>query len=658
MNTSAAEGRLRQFDRGWYIDDIRDILVPSLEEGRIGPEEAIKELFKRFSRNKGDNDKKVLSAEGLDEFFALAAKVMSMASDGCAVGMKGKIPNDLYRYLLSEKGIGEGAEAGGVRIGSVMCHEGWLYIDGDYGGHGPGGRDRPLHMCLNGDERPLDIAGEGLETIYFGRRLFSCPAFHARIPRNEADSGSLWFYFEGEGPCPVSFRGPTACLCPRLGRTLGKAGPVTLECRQGRTIELGKAGKAKWALQEFRGAGRLMAQKFRPRKKLYELCIDALYILTMPYFRNKRIWLYFDKLYMGGDNGERLFEYASREMPGIRHYYIARKDSEVYRQLRARGLEALAFGSIRCRLMALHSELAFATHAGVLRFVGLNKFQAEFYACHMNMKVACIQHGLTIQRIPQYQGRTVDNTCMYFCASPMEIENLGTAPYGYEPSMLKLTGLPRYDSLVSDPAPFVLLAPTWRRSAVIEGNRMGTAKSNNPAFKETRWFRVYSGLIGDRALAAGLKAAGQRLVFLLHPTVSSQKADFSALLREGDDTVEVLAATECGYEALLRSASLLVTDYSGIQFDFAWMGKPIVYYHNDELPPTYDTDIFDYESDGFGPVAKCQEELVDNILRLSAGGFRQGARYKDNVGRFFAYRDRHNCERVLKEAVKAFERQG
>ena len=32
------------------------------------------------------------------------------------------------------------------------------------------------------------------------------------------------------------------------------------------------------------------------------------------------------------------------------------------------------------------------------------------------------------------------------------------------------------------------------------------------------------------------------------------------------------------YEDLLTESSLMVTDYSGVQFDFAYMKKPIIYY--------------------------------------------------------------------------------
>ena len=52
----------------------------------------------------------------------------------------------------------------------------------------------------------------------------------------------------------------------------------------------------------------------------------------------------------------------------------------------------------------------------------------------------------------------------------------------------------------------------------------------------------------------------------MHPVVSSQIDDY-----EKNENISIIQATEVNYEKILTESSLMVTDYSGVQFDFAYM---------------------------------------------------------------------------------------
>ena len=64
--------------------------------------------------------------------------------------------------------------------------------------------------------------------------------------------------------------------------------------------------------------------------------------------------------------------------------------------------------------------------------------------------------------------------------------------------------------------------------------------------------------------------------------------------------MKIVTALETSYEKILTESSLMVTDYSGVQFDFAYMRKPVVYFHSPKLPPHYQEGGFSYETQGFG----------------------------------------------------------
>lgn len=81
----------------------------------------------------------------------------------------------------------------------------------------------------------------------------------------------------------------------------------------------------------YRKAFLLKAQKSNEAK--YALHLRALYFLTRPFFRRKRIWVAFDKLYKAGDNGEYMYQYIRERhgQPGMPEcYYIVSKTSPDY----------------------------------------------------------------------------------------------------------------------------------------------------------------------------------------------------------------------------------------------------------------------------------------------------------------------------------------
>lgn len=120
------------------------------------------------------------------------------------------------------------------------------------------------------------------------------------------------------------------------------------------------------------------------------------------------------------------------------------------------------------------------------------------------------------------------------------------------------------------------------------------------SFKHSEYFRIYNTLLNDPRLLETAKRTGYRIMYLLHPVTSSQLPDFT-----DNGYVELVpAAGDMSYEKVLTEASLMVTDYSGVQFDFAYQRKPLVYYHPDTLPPHYEEGGLIYDTMGLARSAK------------------------------------------------------
>ena len=368
------------------------------------------------------------------------------------------------------------------------------------------------------------------------------------------------------------------------------------------------------------------------------------YFAVREEYRNRRIWITFDKLYKAGDNGEYMYDYISSHDDSIEIYYLIKSDSPDYRRMRDRGDRLLIWGEDDTLIKALYAEVILDTHANAFSYIGFETEMKPYLGDLFNAKIICIQHGLTVQKIAQFQNRIFDNIWLYLCASQNEIQNLKKPIYGFvDQSMLRLTGLARYDGLKNNDRHQILITPTWRRS-IADSNVAHFKKGHNDYFKNSAYFRIYNRLINDQKLIETAKKCGYKLIYLLHPAASAQLDDF-----DRNDYVELIpAAGDMNYEKILTESSLMVTDYSGVQFDFAYMKKPILYYHPAELPPHYDeSTAYVYERDAFGPIIDNHEEIVKQLCDYMNNRCRMKREYVVRVDKFFAFSDDRNCERIF-----------
>jgi CDP-glycerol glycerophosphotransferase (TagB/SpsB family) len=264
----------------------------------------------------------------------------------------------------------------------------------------------------------------------------------------------------------------------------------------------------------------------------------------------------------------------------------------------------------------------------------------------MNFRVLFIQHGLLVQQLAQYQNIAFDDTKEYFCASPFERENLRDPSYGFSEDEVKNTGLCRYDGLKNNDQRVLLIFPSWRNYLAVQSSAF-ERRHKSSFFKKTDYFKLYNGLINDPRLLAAAKEYRYRVIYLLHPIVSEQAGDFTR-----NDQVRIISSLEDpNYEKLLTEASLLLTDYSGVQFDFAYMYKPVVYFHPPQLPPSYKEASYKYDKHALGDIATGYDELVDLLIDYMKNDCALKPEYRERIDRFFYHHDFDNCARTYSAAI-------
>lgn len=199
-------------------------------------------------------------------------------------------------------------------------------------------------------------------------------------------------------------------------------------------------------------------------------------------------------------------------------------------------------------------------------------------------------------------------------------------------NVIKCLGVPRFDYLeCGRGSKQILIMPSFR----LELTNMSQVQFINSDF-----FKKINSLINNKKLIDLAKFFNYKLIFHF----SSNLMNFIDLFEKND---YVIFDYGSNYSELLNNSSLLITDYSSIAFDFAYVKKPICYYHFDDY--ALDNMSFNYESMGFGEIVTFEEELLTIIKKYISNNCQMENVYQKRVDTFFKGIGRNNCEIVYKE---------
>ncbi|WP_284329383.1 CDP-glycerol glycerophosphotransferase family protein [Demequina litorisediminis] len=146
--------------------------------------------------------------------------------------------------------------------------------------------------------------------------------------------------------------------------------------------------------------------------------------------------------------------------------------------------------------------------------------------------------------------------------------------------------------------------------------------------------------------------AGAEIVVLPHPNLEAyldEKA-FPAHVR-------LASYARDDFQELVAEAGMVITDYSSNAFEAAIAGRAVLYYQFDRDNfyaggHVYRKGYFDYEADGFGPVATDLDGALAEIAALAATGFSRPDLYEERARAAFAACDGTSCAKVV-EAIEA-----
>jgi glycosyltransferase involved in cell wall biosynthesis len=373
------------------------------------------------------------------------------------------------------------------------------------------------------------------------------------------------------------------------------------------------------------------------------------------YFRDA--WVLIDRVFNADDSGEHLFRYLRESRPEVNAWFVIERGTPDDRRLRREGYgrRMVAHGSWKWKLLMLNAVQVVSSHIDevVVRPKEIRRLTEPHW------RVAFLQHGVMKDDLSTWLNHK--NIDIFVTSTPAEWHSVvdDHTTYRYTEREAKLIGLPRFDRLLEagkrfgpDQRDLILVAPTWRQW-LSESEPIVTGRhAVREEFAESEYAREWSAVLNSPELADLAERSGLTIALLLHPNFQD-----SARLDVGPHVRHLSFEGQNVQETFARSR-VLVTDYSSMFFNAAYLERPVVYFQFDHERVNAGWHLgrhgyFDYERDGYGPVTFSADQAVAAITKTVESGPEPDPVYLDRIRESFPQRDGRCSERVADAIIES-----
>ena len=367
--------------------------------------------------------------------------------------------------------------------------------------------------------------------------------------------------------------------------------------------------------------------------------IISLFLKRRPFYKN--LWLIAERGADARDNGYHFFKYLCLNHKDINCIYVIDKASPDYNKVSGLG-KTVQTGSFKHYLAFVCARAKISTHImgyapDSYRFAMLDrKFNL------VKGKKIFLQHGIIKDNIHELYYPKV-HLDLFICSTVREYESV-VKDYGYPSGVLQRIGLCRYDALLKEHTVKrqILVMPTWRYYL---------RELNEEGFKKSEYYKNFNGLITDERLLKLLEENDYELVLYLHYELQK----FTYLFCGKNDRIKIKGINDADVQELLMESAMLVTDYSSIFFDFAYMRKPLCYWMFDKelfFSEQYGEGYFSFSDDGFGPVCSEKDEVIDYIEYELKNDMAPDEKYAERIKNNFDDFSENHCPKTYEAILK------
>lgn len=348
------------------------------------------------------------------------------------------------------------------------------------------------------------------------------------------------------------------------------------------------------------------------------------------------------------DNGYYMFKYLrEKRSKEVDAYYVLTKNSADYEKVKVLGnvvnynsfKHFMLFFGAKCLMYCQTDSTPNEEIRGRARYNFLRrKDQVRIY----------LTHGICKDDVERSYNFRKAGYHIFICGAVPEYDYYKQL-YNYPEENIALTGLCRYDGLFDYKVnqKQVLIMPTFRKWL-----RTSDSAKNNATEEEcikmqgSDFYKSYISLLNNKQLESFLEENSITVLFYLHYTLQP----YTELFRNKVKNQQVVVCGRENYDVqdLLKTSSILVTDYSSVAFDFAYMRKPVSYYQFDlekYRSLHYKEGWFNYERDGLGPVFQGESGIIKWIMLNSLNPSLETC-YAERLISFYKFCDDKNSERV------------
>lgn len=369
-------------------------------------------------------------------------------------------------------------------------------------------------------------------------------------------------------------------------------------------------------------------------------CLILLKPLALLLYKNKYPWIICERGDDARDNGYIFYKFLRKERQFINAIYLIDKKSVDYPKVAKLG-KVVQYRSFKHWLLYIAAEARFTTHLAA--FAPAN-YIGEYYKHHKQRGInVFLQHGITHNEFPSnyYEHNGSD---LFICGSKVEYDHIANK-CNYPKGNVVYTGFARFDLLHDyETENQILVMPSWRSYL---------SQLSKEEFKQSKYFKAFDKLLKDNELNDTLSKTNTKLIFYIHYSLQPFVDCFTGY----SNNIVIADFNHYDVQQLLKESKLLITDYSSIFFDFAYMKKPLLYYQFDVdefYGKHYQRSYFDHARDGFGDVVSNHDELVSKILSIISNDYALNSEYLNRIIKFFPIYDTNNCKRIFDAVIDKY----
>lgn len=386
-------------------------------------------------------------------------------------------------------------------------------------------------------------------------------------------------------------------------------------------------------------------KKLKLRTK--QVCVLVKYVFYVLYCRlrkvnNSSVWLISERGNEARDNGFAFYKYMLKNHPEIDFRFIITKDSPDLKKFSNKD-RIVYYGSKEHYILFLTSGYHLSTHImGCSPEFRIFRRLDKRKLISIPAKRIFLNHGIESSNI-DVLNKTNMRIDLFVCTAKPQYE-YEVRYLGHPVGVVQQLGMPRYDYLKNNLKKQIVVMPTWRMWLFYcKGIK---------EFKESEYYQCWNNLLKSDKLHKLLDEYDVRLVFYPHYEIQPYIDAFSDKYGK---RIVIADFEHYDVQALLNESRLMITDFSSVHFDFAYLRKPIVYYQFDKKrfeEDHYGKGYFEWDRDSFGPIEENIECVIMQLEQYLRNNFVVEHKYRRNRDRFFTLPDGGNCERVYQQILK------